>query len=488
MVLYFVFGLFMGELLKDIESYLRSGLSISDVNRKLLKAGYAESDIVVAMKSIAREYADHNDFVSNDSLSKKKYFLDRFGFGLASNQVLSVLFYLTGAGFFLIGFLNVLRTCITTFFSTFFREYYDKANFRVWFINFSGLVFGFSFLFIALAVSLGSIWLFAVSFLVGSVGVVIYGDLFRTFRESSSKGFSVLVSPTTAFFGVLLMFFGFLGSAVLMDLVPLSGVLFSLSVFGFDFSFRLHGFLIAFELTTIVFILSSYWLSRMKFRNFTKKLSFFEFKTYFIESVFRKGKRFLYNKHLLMLGLATLFLAVFQSATYSLAGVYIYSEFEPIFLGKFMNLVFVFGIPLVFSIFGPIIASRFNKYLGLSPLLVFGSVLVSFFPLALSMNSFLPALVLANLFSIFGASMLGGGNSLLASRYLNSFDRKLFYSFSSLIILIPFFVLTSVLFFMGSRVGYLDFFRIIGVGVLVFCIPIYFLLVFWARKGNLVDA
>ncbi|MCF7865983.1 hypothetical protein K9L67_05450 [Candidatus Woesearchaeota archaeon] len=478
------------DIVKKVEEGLRSNLSLNSIKNGLLKEGYSEDDIDGVVKNLSTELGSLTNFNTNVALFKKKFFLDKVGFGLASNQFINILFSFTGAGIFLLGLVNVLRSFFNTLFSSFFREYFEKFSVKKSLINFAGLVFGFSFLFIALAVSINSKILFAVSLIIGAIGVVIYGDLFNTYKhKSAGNNKSVLISPGLAWLGLFVTFIGMVVSGFLMDVLPRDGTLFSFSVFGHLMDFRLHGFLLAFEATTIVFILSSYLLSKIKFPKFEQKYSFDEFKIFLSESIVKKGKIFFKNKYLVVLSLAALFFGVFQTIFYSTVGVYIFNNYGDFWFGGFTNIAIIFGVPVVISIFGPLSASKLNKYFGLSPLLVFASLLSALFPFAIIYNGFLPAIFVAAILGVFGASIVGYAQSMIASKLLNDYERRIFYSYSSLIMVVPYLLLSLlILVLFGFSEDYFLLFKVVMFGIVFICMPLFLLLVFWSRNRKISDA
>jgi len=468
---------------KLVEEGIRNNRTLDEIKDTLSLSGYSEGDIDASFHKIDVLLGKKVQKTANKSFMSKKYFLDRIGFGIAANQFINVLFYLTGAGAFLVGIINAFKSGLSTIISSIFREYFQVKRVKKWIINVSGLLFGFSFLFIALAVSKGSVVLFAISTMLGSIGIVIYGDLYRKMQSRTHGETKVrLLSVRTILLGLIVSFIAMIGSAILMDSIPLTGKLFYLNIFGKLVSFRLHGFLLAFEATALAFILSSYILSKMNLLSEEKSITNREFIYRYYYRILSKGKAFFSNKYLFLLTLATLFTAVFQSVIYSLSGIYLFETFRDAWFFGFLNIAIIFGVPVLLSLLGPLIASRLNRILGLAPLLVFGSLLLAIFPLTVGYNDYFPAILTANILAVIGISMLGTAQGLLSSRLLNDSERHTFYSYSGIVTVIPFIVLAALILSLFSSIGIIGILKVSGFGIIVTLVPIYLILVFFLRK------
>lgn len=476
------------DIVKIIENRIKDNKSAKEIKEELLSEGYSETDINSALNTISLSVDGSKVFRENYLLMKRKFFLDKLGFGIASNQFINILFSLIGAGAFVLVFFNALKSGLSNLFSSVFQEYTQRVSVNKTVVNIAGVIFGFTFLFIAGAIYIKSMTLFAISMLLGAIGVVVYGDLFKKYQDDSvGIKKKVLISPGLAFAGLLLTFIAMIISGLLMDMIPLEGKIFTIGFLG-GADLTLHGFLIAFEVTAIIFIISSLLLSKMKFKKGLEKVPFKEFIQDFIELTIRRGKQFFSNKNIFILSITTLFFAVFQTIIYSLAGVFIFDNFAGQWISPFVDIAIIFGLPVLLSIFGPLLSSKLNKYLGLTPLLVFGSILVAIFPLTLAYNQFLPAILLANLFAVFGAALIGTTRSLLASRLLNEVQRSLYYKYSGLILIVPYIILTTVFMLFTHQLEVQEIFKYAGFGLIIFLVPLFFILVFWSRKKNISDA
>nr|MCK4930437.1 hypothetical protein [Nanoarchaeota archaeon] len=166
------------ELLEKVRQAFEQGKAVDDVKAELVSQGFLEEEVFEAIQKI-RGAERTKDEKKNIKLLTFKEVLDRVGYGFASVQFINILFYLTGAGFFLIGVINGLKAILSLIISSFLQEYSKIKAVSKKFMSKAGILFGISFLFIAMAIVIKSVPLFAVALLAGSIGVVTYGDLYN---------------------------------------------------------------------------------------------------------------------------------------------------------------------------------------------------------------------------------------------------------------------------------------------------------------------
>ena len=100
-----------------------------------------------------------------------KEVLDRIGFGFGSQQFINILFLQTGASLFLVAIINSLRVVFGNL-TSFFIEKFKNVKTNKKLISLSGIIFGFSFLLIAVAIFLKSIVIFASAIIISSIALV----------------------------------------------------------------------------------------------------------------------------------------------------------------------------------------------------------------------------------------------------------------------------------------------------------------------------
>ena len=151
-----------------------------------------------------------------------------------------------------------------------------------------------------------------------------------------------------------------------------------------------------------------------------------------------------------------------------------------------MNVAIMYSLALIVAIIGPVITSKINKTVGIVPMFVFGTLLLSMLPLTIVYNPMhYPAMVVANSLSVLGAALIGSAQGTLSAKVLSAKDRQNFYSSSGFLSLIPFMILVTGGAYIAQTHGLSYLFKILGLGIIILVVPLYFLIVLWASdKGS----
>jgi len=469
------------ELVERVRKMLEEKHSIDEVKSDLVSEGFLEDDVVEVIQEI-KGVERTSEEKKNINLFTIKEIFDRIGYGFASVQFINVLFSLAGAGFFLIGVINGLKTILSLIISSFLQEYSKVRRISNKFMSKAGILFGLSFLFIAMAIVIKSLPLFSIALLIGSIGVVTYGDLYnklteRCLKKEKLSKFLLSISH----YGVMITAASLLLSGFLFDKFPATN---ASHVVLFGKSLPIYGYLIAFEITAITFILSGYVLNFIKERSIepgeTKR---------FISSYFARirgqAKIFVKNKYLLILLLAGSITGLVQVLGNSYYGIFIYDKFQNVALGGFTNLAVILVLAILVSFIGPAFSEYLNKKVGLAPTLVFGSLLLAMMPLVAVYNPHFLSIGLANALSVLGAAILGVGQGLLIRKLLNEEQRKLYFAALSIAVVVPFIILIPLGAWLAQSFGLLLFFKVLAAIVLFLAAPLYFVLVLMANKARL---
>jgi hypothetical protein len=453
-----------------------------DIKTELTSQGYLEEEVVEAIQNIKGPSQSKDEKTNNKLLTAKEIF-DRIGYGFASVQFINILFYLTGAGFLLIGIVNGLKTILSLIISSFLQEYAKVKNISKKFMSKAGILFGVRFLFIAMAVVIKSLPLFSIALLIGSVGVVTYGDLYSRLVENAIKKekmgkFLLRMSH----YGVLITAVSLLLSGYLFDKFPILNITKTLL---FGKTLPIYGYLIAFEITAIAFILSGYVLHYIK----EKKIEAPPMTAGFLRGYYHKikvqTKGFVNNKYLFTLVFASSITGLVQILGNSFYGIFIYDKFKTLAFGGFTNIAVIFTIAILASFLGPAFSNYLNKKVGLAPSMVFGTLLLAMTPLVAVYNANFVSITMAIALSVIGAAILGMGQGLLIRKLLNEEQRKLYYAALSIAVIIPFIILIPIGSWIAQAAGLIPLFQVLSVILLLVAAPIYFLLVIFANKQRL---
>ncbi|MFH1401060.1 MAG: MFS transporter [Nanoarchaeota archaeon] len=463
-------------LLEMIEEEINNYQSIDELRLAFIKHGYLEKDIDEAVLKITRSARKLTHIeMKADRLFTWKEVLDRVGFGFVTHQFINILFYLTGAGYLLLGLMNGLKAMLSIIFSSFLREYSQVHDLSKEFMSKTGILFGFSFLIMAWARRIENVWLFAFALVLGALSVVTYGDFYnKVIKETIKSQHKSYFLSRVSYYGILITAVCLLMSGWLMERFPADGPL----QWILGAKYPVYGYLLSFEISAFTFILAGYVLNFLPYKRQNKKYPLIRFTREYIDHITSKSKVFLRNKHVLMLlGITTLLGAV-QILGNSYYGIFIYKTFREQWLGGFMNVAAIYAIALLVSFIGPFLTKRIERAIGLAPMIVFGVLLMALMPFTLAFNPDLFAVTIANALSIIGAVIVGVAQGLLARRLLSDKDRSTYFATSGIMSTIPFLLLVPAGAYLASLQPDLSHFFGILAGLLVVVImPLSFALV-----------
>jgi hypothetical protein len=474
------------ELADRIKRGIDSGQPTEELKAELTGQGFIEDEIIEAIheiRGLERSVEDKD----NIRIFTFKEVFDRVGYGFASVQFVNILFFIIGANFFVIGAVNGLKTILSLGLSSFMQEYSKVRQITARFMSKAGILFGFSFLFIALAITIRSVAIFSLALLLGAIGVVTYGDLYERLAEvymKKEKLSKFLLN--IGHIGVIITGLAMMLSGMLFDRFPMIS---SEKILLFGKSLPIFGYLICFEITAIAFILSGYVLHFVREKHIEHKPVRFFLRDYLFR-VREQHKKFFCNKYLVLLLIAGSITGLVQVLSSSYFGIYIYQKFQQgtfqgLFDGAFLNLAFIFLFAIVVSFLGPAFSEYLNRKVGLAPSMVFGSLLLSIPLLIAAYNPrFLPILF-ANAVGILGAAILGTGQGLLVRKLVRDDQRALYYAVLSTGIIGPFLILVPAGSMVAQLFGLVILFKLLAFIILALAAPIYFALVVISNKQRL---
>lgn len=464
---------------EEIKKELERSHSISEIKNSLIRRGYLEDDIDrVLGEHIKSKSLEHN---KNDGILTIKELFDRIGYGFASQQFINILFMLSGASLLLIGVTNSFKTALTSLLSGAILELRKIKYIGKKLISTSGMVYGFSFFGITIALVVKNPWIFAVSLIIGSLGIIAHGDLFLEYSKALLKHekrseFLRFIS----YFGILITAASLLIAGFVMEFIPLNGMVIDLGFLGIpDISFKIFGYLLIFEITAIMFILSGYLLSLIKDDAplFTADLNLLYFLKNYLSDTISSYKIFSKNNKIYLLTIATISTTVLQVIGNSYYGIFIYERFKNQFLGGFLNVAVVFVVALIASLVGSILTKKFAKSLGEAPMLVFGTLLISLMPFTMYFNPKLYAIALAAALSVVGGVIVGIAQGLLAERLMSESELRVFFSSMGFVSIIPILAIGALGAIIAQALGLQQLFFYIGVSLALIVMPIYFVIV-----------
>lgn len=455
--------------------------TIDEIKHTLIHHGFLEKEIVAAInevsKSLKLEKVKKKRSLSQYFLSKEV--LDRVGYGFGAEQFINILFFHTGASYFLIGIINGLKALVSVLFSSFLTKYTETKEINKKTIARFGILFGFSFLLIAIARFIHSVPLFIMAVLLGAVSVVSHGDMYQKLisdvlrKEKRSESLRKI-----GFYGVVILGISMLLSGFIMDFFPATGKV--ITIFGQQF--RVYGYLISFEVTAFAFILSGFILSFVKEKPKHKAAISEEFQNFYY-TLKHTSRKYLSNKTILILIVAATITGFTQTIGFSYYGLYLYQVFEKLYLGGFLNVALVFLAAAIFSLISPGIARNISKKYGQVPMLVFGTVLLAIMPFTFYYNPTIFTIAIGTILSVIGSSLVGLATGLTLGELIHKKDRKIYYSTFSLIITIPYFITIPIGSWICQTLGPRQLFLYLGILLLFIVAPLYFILLFIKKEA-----
>ncbi|USN46010.1 MAG: MFS transporter [Candidatus Woesearchaeota archaeon] len=466
-----------GELDKRILSDLRAGKSSEEITESYLSEGMPSEEIDNALENALEKYQSTKDSSNkrNRRIILSKEILDKIAFGFSNHQVVNIIFYLIGAPFLLIGIITGLRNLFSTGTSLVISDVAEKKDFSKKFISSAGIIFGFSFVFLALATAREWLWLFSLAVLAGSIAVVPYGNLYkRIIQQTISKQRMGFVLAKIASVGTILTALTIYLGAWILDNFPFEGR----TIGSGKLLFSVTGYVLIFEITAICFILSGYLLSKLKETDSGLKKkwkSFWSEKAAELKESMHEMSSIPYMSILLF---GSVLVSAIQIVTSTFYGIYIFDMFGKLFL----PVATVFAVGIIVSFAGPMITKKVNKAIGLAPMMVFGSILVTFMPLTLLYNKELGSISAAFALAIIGSSIVGLGQALITRKLLSETQKKKFFRMAGYLSLIPVLIIVLIGAIVAQLYGLDVLFMGAIIATLVLVTPTYFLLVIKANK------
>lgn len=474
----------MVDLRAEVSRRLARKEAPSRIRQELIDQGHAENDVEEALRNHVHSLGNL-DIVHkrNNRLLSLHEALVRVGYGAAAPPFINILFFQSGAGLFLLGLFNGLKTVISMVLTALLQQYSRVHRVSKTAISAWGVVFGFSFFLMAYAAVAKHVWVFAIGILLAGIGVVMYGDLYNTFvsetiRREKRSTFLARMGQ----YGVLITMISMLLSGWLIDLFPRgSGETFLL--WGMEFS--PVGFLLSFEITAFAFILSGFLLSLLSEGREDRSYPLTKFIGEHVSMLQKQTKVFLNHKYLSLLLLATLITGVLEVLGQSYYALFMYQHFQYQVFGGYFNIAMLYSLAILASFLGPWTTRKVQHSIGMAPMLVFGTMLTAILPLALVFNPNIVAAGVGLMLSVLGAAIVGVAQGLLARKLLPDELRKKYFMSVGMLMFIPYLVLVPGGSWFAHAYGMESLFLLVAGGLVFIVMPLYFILVTRAHKMRL---
>jgi len=473
----------------EVARLFGEGKTPSQVKLELESRGFSTDAIANAIAENSPADNRTAEETRNARLLSVREVFDRVGYGGATPPFVNILFWLSQMTqpyiLAVIAVLNGLKTLLSVVWSSILQEYGKIHRVSKNTIATTGIVFGFSFLFMAFGLMLQSMLLFSVAFLVGTIGIVAYGDLYQRFvHDSLRKERMGAFLRSIAHWGVVITAVTLLFAGYLMDAFPMTGTPWSFVLFGMAFNLHVYGYLLAFEITAFAFIIAGYVSSLVVDKREDRKYPFVLFLGEYYQIV--KNKLYVFkNKYVMLLAMASIVSGFLQIIMTSYSGIAIYQIFKAQYGTPFFTLAIVYAIAVIASFTGPFFTGRIHRSTGLAPTLVFGTLLSAILPLVLVYNPNIITITAALCLQVIGGAIIGFGQGLLAQKLMDDETRRSYFQAQSFIIILPYLILIPLTAIAATVWPLTSLFLIVAACLIAVVMPIYFLLVTISQKLRL---
>jgi len=465
---------------------MQQGQSAAEIRVALEQQGFPSNAIIEELAVHQDVNASERTHRKNSRIFATRDIFDRVGYGASAPQFVNILLWLVWQTnpfiLMIVGILNGVKTLLSIVWSSVLQEYNNLHQFGRQSIATAGIVYGFSFLLLAFAMLIKSIWVFGFGFLAGAIGIVAYGDLYQRFvhdtlrREHMSRFLRGM-----AHWGIIVTAASLLFSGYILDWYPITGV--PIEVFGRQLTG--YGFLFMFEITAFAFIISGYVTSFVTDNRQRKIYSFSKFFVDYFTTLKAKTKTLMKTKYVFLLTSASIISGLLQILITSYAGIAIYQLFADTYETPFLLLAIVYIIAIIASFSGPFFTQRIHRSTGLTPTLVFGTLLMAVLPLVLVYNANVVTITMALSLNVIGGAITGSAQGMLARKLLPDQVRHDYFRIQSFVSVIPYLVLIPLLAWIANTFSLSVTFLIVSIGLVFVVMPIYFLLVVQSQHQHL---
>lgn len=477
----------MDDVGSEVARRLAQGRRPEHIRAELVEQGFSAEDVDDALaQRVSRSEHD----ARNSRLLSVRETLDRIGYGTATPQFVNILFWLSQQGhpyiIMIIGLLGGIRTLLSVTVSSVLQEYCKLHRPERRTIAGAGVCFGFMFLLIAFSLLVKSILLFSAALLLGTVAVVIYGDLYQQFvHETIRRERMGAALRTVASWGILVTAASLVLAGYLLEAFPMTGVPVSFELFGMHADLRVYGYLLAFQITAFAFILGGYVTSLVADRQEKTEQSLRRFLPEHLRSLRARLPVFWKNRLILLLTLAGIISGLAQLLIASYSGIAIYRVLAGRSEAPFLVLALIYALAIVASLAGPYFTRKVHRSIGLAPTLVFGTLLIAILPLVLVYNPTVVAIALALCLHVIGGAITGFGTGLLAQKLMDGETRKSYFQAQWVIIVPPYLLLVPLLAWLANSVPLSTTFMVAAAGLIAVVMPLYFVLVYFGQHERL---
>jgi MFS family permease len=472
----------MGDLEKEVRDIFGTTKNPESIEQQLLQKGYIKEEIDKAINSVSGNILSEQK--DKHQIAARKFFIkeifDRIGYGFGSEQYINILFLLSGAPYFLIAIVNGIKSILSSFLSSFIRDYIGDKGTSKRLLSYSGMAFGLSFILMAIATFIGSVWLFVASLLFGVVGVVAYGEFYQYMLKNTLRVEKRGQIAGIYKYGLIITVISLLIGAFIMDRYHVLN--FSFTLFGRIISMRLFGYFIVFEIAALFFMLAGFELSRIDSPG--SKMSLKDFGVHipsYVSDLRIDMSTLMKRKFISLLIITGSLTGMVQILGNSFYGIFIYDHFKNYGFGGFMNVAMISILALVVSLLTPLITKENAKVYGKYPMLIFGTVLMAIMPLTFYYNPNLVSIGMGTILGVTGAAIVGIANGMLSAELMPKNMKGDFFGAYTMLTILPYIITVPLGAFLVHQVGISKMLLFLAIILLTLVVPLYFAMMLFPR-------
>ena len=473
------------KLVEELQRELQENQNIEEIRSKLISKGFLENDVDEAITSASKEILSQKKTPTKGTTKYfTKTFLDRIGFGFGSPQYINILFRQAGASLFLVGLINGIKAIISVLISSCVKEYRKQKEVKRPFTGISEILLGLSFVILIIAYFFHSIKVFIIGILLIGIFFAYYNDLFnKLFKQKLEEGRKDYLIGKITHYGLLLTVICLFAGAYILDKFPTAGYTLKFVLFEKNYSFTFYGYMIAFGIAALSFIISGLLLLDGKVKKQEEKKVRI---SQTIKSCFKNYRNYLSiffrNKIILVLIIASTITAFVQTLGNSYYGIFIFNNFSKIGFGGFLNVAIIFTIALLTSIIAPLITRKNAIEYGKFPMLVFGTLLLAIMPLSYYYKPNLISISMGTILGIIGGAITGVAQGLLTLELINDYERKMYFESVSVFATIPLLITVPIGSYIAHTIGLKTLFLILALLLAFVVVPLYFFIIILYHK------
>ncbi len=401
-----------------------------------------------------------------------KEFSERIAFGLLSSQFINILLMLSGASYFFIGLLNVIKDFIAVNTVSFIKKHSSETEAMYKnpaFMSVLSSLLVISTIFLGIFMFNRELLTFALFFILYTLTSTIYGGIF--YEQFQDVLRAVPKYKFLNLSGIILTSAALFVAAEMLD----------------DYRYN---FLWLFLSASVLFVISGVMITshlkpRSFFLNNIPSMVCRQARLY--AGVIKRNYRlFFRDKTLFILVLTGMLSSAANLMTNTFLGIFIYKELGNVAFGGFKNVAIIFIPGLLTAFFIPFIVRSNARIYGRLPLITFGTLLSAILPFTLYYNPNIISLAMAVVLAITGYSITDVSRGLIAMDLLSKDERNTYFALISLLSTLAYAITIPPLLFAATHFGLRAMFLLIALLLVLIISPLYLLLVIITNKKGVI--